>query len=141
MKIPQLVERKFLRFADQPITAPLYEIAIAQNGTFKRARRREMSAVVQISSFRAPIRELAATENQVEMTERIPVRIFEEILTHARDSTPKTNFTENLYAVYWDQETSKFLWDEISAARSGGSTIALTENPAYRQALLEIHTH
>ena len=42
MQIPQLVERKFLRFKAQPITAPLYEIVIANNGVYKRAKRREM---------------------------------------------------------------------------------------------------
>lgn len=141
MNMPQLVERKFLRLTNQPITALLYEIVIAQNGTFKRAKRREMSAVVQISSFSSPIRELAAAENRIELTEKIPVRIFEEILNHARNATPRENFTENLYGVYRDEETGHYLWDEISLERSFCSTIASTDHPAYRQAILEIHTH
>jgi PRTRC genetic system protein A len=141
MKMPKLVERKFLRSTDQTATAPLYEISIAQNGTFKRAKRREMSAVVKISSFRAPIRELAIAENRVDLKEKIPVRIFEEILSHARNSTEKGSFTENLYAISWDEETGGYLWDEISRARSFGSTIASTENLAYQRAILEVHTH
>ncbi len=141
MKIPLLVERKFLRFQDQPITALLYEIVIAQNGTFKRAKRREMSVSVQISAFSSPIRELAAEAERIELREKIPVTIFEEILAHTRNSTLKEKFTENLYAVYWDEEKGFYLWDEISAERSFGSTIASTENPAYQNALLEIHTH
>jgi hypothetical protein len=99
MNIPQLVERKFLFASDQPITAPLYEIVIAQNGVFKRARRREMQAVVELSAFAVKIPELAVGEARVELIEKIPCNTFAEILAHARSETDAANFTENLYAV------------------------------------------
>lgn len=141
MNIPQLVERKFLFASDQPITAPLYEIVIAQNGVFKRARRREMQAVVELSAFAVKIPELAAGEARVELVENIPVRIFAEILAHARSETDAAIFTENLYAVCRDTETGNYFWKEVSRSRSFGSTIARDDDPAYQNALLEIHTH
>ena len=96
MNIPQLVERKFLFAPDQPITAPLYEIVIAQNGVFKRARRREMLAAACVSAFAVKIPELAVGAPRVELAEKIPVKIFVEILAHARSSADAANFAENL---------------------------------------------
>ena len=141
MNIPQLVERKFLFASDQAITAPLYEIVIARNGVFKRARRREMQAVVELSAFAVKIPELAAGEARVELAEKIPVRIFAEILAHARSVTDAANFTENLYAVCRNNETGGYFWKEVSRSRSFGSTIARDDDPAYKAAVLEIHTH
>ncbi len=141
MNIPQLVERKFLFASDQPITAPLYEIVIAQNGVFKRALRREMNAVIELSAFAVKIPELAIEEARVELTETIPARIFEEILAHAQSSTDAKNFTENLYAICRDNESDGYSWKEISRSRSFGGTIARDDDPAYQQAILEIHTH
>lgn len=141
MNTPQLVERKFLRSTNQPITAPLYEVVIAQNGVFKRAKRREMTASVELSSFSVQIPELAVGAARVELTEKIPARIFEEILIHARNSTDAANFTENLYAVFWNKEIDNYAWDEISRRRNFGSTIGRDDSPAYQNAVLEIHTH
>ncbi len=141
MNIPQLVERKFLFASDQPITAPLYEIVIARNGVFKRARRREMTAVVEISAFAVKIPELAAGEPRVELIEKIPSNIFTEILAHAQNETDAANFTENLYAVCRDNEGGGYFWKEVSRTRSFGSTIARDEDAAYQNAILEIHTH
>lgn len=141
MKIPQLVERKFLRTFDQPVTAPLYEIVIARNGTFKRAKRREMTAGIELLAFNAMIPELAEGRSSIAITRRIPAAIFKAILEHARRSTDPERFTENLYAVGWDEFEGRYYWDEVSRERSFARTIADDENPAYRQALLEIHTH
>ena len=141
MNIPELVERKFLFAPDQPVTAPLYEIVIAQNGVFKRARRREMQAVVELSAFAARIPELAVEEARVELIEKIQSSIFTEILAHARNETDAANFTENLYAVCRDAETGNYFWSEVSRRRSFGSTIARDDDPVYQNALLEIHTH
>ena len=141
MNIPELVTRKFLFASDQPIQAPLYEIAIARNGVFKRARRREMTAVIEVSSFSVQIEELATERGRVELVEKIPARIFTEILAHARNSTDAANFTENLYAVFWNEEIKRYFWKEISRNRSFGSTIARDDDAAYKDAILEIHTH
>ncbi len=141
MNIPQLVERKFLFASDQPITAPVYEIVIAQNGVFKRARRREMNAVIELSAFAVKIPELAVETARVEIIEKIPARIFAEIFAHARNETDAANFTENLYAVCRDTETGTYFWKEVSRSRSFGSTIARDDDPAYHNAVLEIHTH
>lgn len=141
MNIPQLVERKFLFASDQPITAPLYEIVIAKNGVFKRARRLEMTASVELSAFAVEIPELATGEARVELIEKIPAHIFGEILAHARSSTDALDFTENLYAVCRNAETGSYFWKEVSRHRSFGSTIARDDDPAYQNALLEIHTH
>nr|MBA3601396.1 hypothetical protein [Acidobacteriota bacterium] len=108
MNIPQLVERKFLFASDQSITAPLYEIVIAQNGIFKRARRREMNAVLELSVFTVKIPELAVEKARVELIEKIPVRIFAEVLAHARSETDAANFTENLYAVCRDDKSGGY---------------------------------
>jgi hypothetical protein len=141
MNIPQLVERKFLFASDQPITAPLYEIVIARNGVFKRARRREMTASVELSAFSARIPELAAGIANVELLEKIPARIFSEILAHARNSTDDCCFTENLYALCRDFEAGGYFWKEVSRHRSFGSAIARDDDPVYQTAVLEIHTH
>jgi PRTRC genetic system protein A len=141
MNIPELVERKFLFAPDQPITAPMYEIGIAQNGVFKRARRLEMTASVEVSAFAVKIPELAICTPKVELLEKIPARIFVEILAHARSSTDAGCFSENLYAVCWNAESHCYFWKEISGKRSFGSTIARDDDPAYQTAILEIHTH
>lgn len=141
MNIPELVTRKFLFAPDQPITAPLYEIVIAQNGVFKRAKRTEMTASVEVSAFAARIPELAVCTAQVELLEEIPAQIFEQILADARRVTDAANFAENLYAVCRNAETGGYFWKEISGERSFGSTIARDDDPAYQQAVLEIHTH
>lgn len=141
MTIPQLVERKFLRSSDQPITAPLYEIVIANNGVFKRAMRHEMTASVELSVFKCKIPKLAEGVARVELIKRIPVRIFEEILWHARNSTDTRKFTENLYAVYWNEKENDYFWEEISRHRKFGSTIARDDSAAYQNAILELHTH
>lgn len=141
MKIPQLVERKFLFAPDQPITAPLYEIVIAQNGVFKRASRREMNAVIELSAFTVKIPELAVEKARVELVEMIPANIFEEILAHAQSSTDEANFTENLYAICWNEQRMDYFWKEISRHRSFASTIACDDDPVYQTAVLEIHTH
>ena len=141
MNIPQLVTRKFLFAQNQPITAPLYEISIAQNGVFKRARRREMTAVLELSAFAVKIPELAIEEACVELAEKFPALIFAEILAHAQNSTDATNFTENLYAVCRDDKSGGYFWKEISHSRSFGSTIARDDDTAYQNAVLEIHTH
>lgn len=141
MNIPQLVERKFLFASDQPITAPLYEIVIARNGVFKRARRREMTAAVELSMFAVEIPELAIGEARVELARKIPANIFAEILAHSRSSTDAANFTENLYAVCQNDNNGNYFWKEISSNRSFGSTIARDNDAAYQNALLEIHTH
>jgi PRTRC genetic system protein A len=141
MNIPQLVERKFLFASDQPITAPLYEIVIARNGVFKRARRREMEAVIELSAFAVKIPELAVGEARVELIEKIPGNIFAEVLAHARSATDAGCFTENLYAVCRNSETGNYFWKEVSRRRSFGSTIARDDDPAYQNAVLEIHTH
>lgn len=141
MNIPQLVERKFLFASDQPITAPLYEIVIARNGVFKRARRLEMKAAVELSAFAVEIPELAFGEARLELVEKIPSAIFIEILAHARSVTDAANFTENLYAVCRDSETGNYFWKEVSRNRSFGSTIARDDDAAYQNAVLEIHTH
>lgn len=130
-----------MRSEDQPITAPLYEIVIAQNGVFKRAKRREMSASVELSAFTVKIPELANGKAQIEMRAKIPSRIFAEILTHARNSTDAKRFTENLYAVYWNEKDRDYFWEEISRHRNFGSTIARDDSAAYQNAILEIHTH
>lgn len=141
MKIPNLVERKFLRSKDQPITAPLYEIVIATNGVFKRAKRREMTASIELSPFKVKIPELAEGVARVELKAGIPSRIFAEILMHARNSTEAKRFTENLYAVFWNEKMHDYFWEEISQSRNFGSTIAKDDSSAYRNAILEIHTH
>ena len=135
MNIPELVERKFLFASDQPITASLYEIVIAQNGVFKRARRLEMTAVIEVSAFSVKIPELATENSRVELAEKIPARIFAEILAHARNSTDAANFTENLYAVCRDNESGGYFWKGVSRSRSFGSTIARDDDPAYRTAI------
>jgi hypothetical protein len=141
MNIPQLVERKFLFSSDQPVTAPLYEIVIAQNGVFKRARLREMNAVIELSAFTVKIPELAVGEARVELAEKIPATIFEEILTHTRSTTDAANFTENLYAVCRNEQCGDYFWKEISRHRSFAGTIARDDDPAYKEAVLEIHTY
>lgn len=141
MNIPPLVERKFLFASDQPVTAPLFEIVIARNGVFKRARRQEMTAAVEVSNFAVEIPELATGVPCVELARKIPACIFAEILAHARSTTDAANFTENLYAICWNSANGNYFWKEISRHRSFGSTIARDDDPAYQTAVLEIHTH
>ena len=77
MNIPQLVERKFLFASDQPITAPLYEIVIAQNGVFKRARRTRDDSHRRSFRFRRQNPGIGGRRRRsVELTEKIPAQYF-----------------------------------------------------------------
>jgi hypothetical protein len=100
-----------------------------------------MTAVLELSAFAVKIPELAIEEARVELAEKFPALIFAEILAHAQNSTDATNFTENLYAVCRDDKSGGYFWKEISRSRSFGSTIARDDDPAYQNAVLEIHTH
>lgn len=141
MQIPQLIQRKFLSNPNEPVTAPLYEIVIAANGVFKRARRFEMTAAIQLEAFNKPLAGLAWETPRVSLVKGIDGQIFSEILAHARQATDADNFAENVYAVYWDEAEKRWAWAEVSRSRSFAATIADDEHPAYKNALLEIHTH
>jgi hypothetical protein len=141
MQIPQLIQRKFLSNPNESVTAPLYEIGIAANGVFKRARRFEMTAAIQLEAFNKPLAGLAWETPRVNLANSINGQIFSEILAHARRTTDADNFTENIYAVYWNEAEKTWAWAEVSRARKFAATIADDEHPAYQNALLEIHTH
>ena len=141
MKIPQLIQRKFLLSPNEPITAPLYEIVITGNGVFKRAKRAEMTAAIQLEAFNKPLPGLAWETPRISLTKTIDALIFSEILAHARRTTDADSFQENLYAVYWDETDGNWAWAEASRTREFAATIADDAHPAYQKAVLEIHTH
>jgi hypothetical protein len=124
----------------EPVGAILYEYVLAGNGVILRAQRDEFSVSVPLSC--REIKGLPEVFVGIKWHRpRIPTRIWNEILMHARLSHSPSEFKEEVYLVYWDKSRESWQWRPASRTRTWASTIADDSLPEYAEACIELHTH
>jgi PRTRC genetic system protein A len=123
-----------------PIKAIKYEYLLAGNGLFIRAKRKEFSVCLSLN--RTSVKGLPDVNSEfIWHKERIPSRIWQEILANARADSDSSEFKEDVYVVYWQEKQATWCWKNIGKKRNYASTIADDELEEYKDACLEIHTH
>lgn len=124
----------------EPIDAILYEYVLAGNGVMLRAQRDEFSVSVPLSG--REIKGLPEVFVGIKWHRpRIPTRVWDEILAHARINCNASEFREDLYLIYWDKSSECWQWRPASRTRTWASTIADDTIPEYAEACIELHTH
>ncbi len=121
-----------------PISAPLYEYVFAGNGVFKRAARKEMSAIIPVNE--CAIRGLAPVEPELSIRfDMVPESIIQHILDTARDAARQEVeilFHLSLVNGKWRLEVPPQIQRCASVEpmeKGAGSS--------YEQAIIEIHSH
>jgi PRTRC genetic system protein A len=121
-----------------PISAPLYEYVFAGNGVFKRATRKEMSAIIPVSE--CTIRGLAPVKPQFNIQfGKVPEFIVQQILDAAREAARhelEILFHLRIVNGNWQLEIPPQiqLYDSVEPIEKGiGSS--------YEQAVIEVHSH
>lgn len=136
----KFIGHRIARKTREPIEAVLYEYVLAGNGVMLRARRDDFSVSVPLSC--REIKGLPEIFVGIKWHRpRVPTRIWDEILTHARRSHNATAFKEEVYLLYWDRRHESWQWRPASRSRSWASTIADDSLPEYAEACIELHTH
>ncbi len=123
-----------------PIRAIKFDYLLAGNGLFIRAKRKEFSVCLPLN--RTKVTGLPVVKSEITWhRERIPSRIWQEILTNARANSDSVEFKEDVFVVYWHTENAGWQWKNIGKKRNYASTIADDSLVEYQDACLEIHTH
>lgn len=136
----EFIRHRIARERLEPIEAILYEYVLAGNGVVLRAQRDEFSVSVPLS-YRE-IKGLPEVFVGIKWHRpRVPSRVWEEILAHARRSHGPAEFKEEVYLVYWDKWLESWQWRPASRSRTWASTIADDTQPEYAEACIELHTH
>jgi PRTRC genetic system protein A len=121
-----------------PISAPLYEYVFAGNGVFKRAARKEMSAMIPASE--CAIRGLAAVELKLSFQfDRVPESITQQILEAAREAARQELeilFHLSLADGKWRLEIPPQIqrYASVEPMEKGAGS-------SYERAIIEIHSH
>lgn len=121
-----------------PISAPLYEYVFAGNGVFKRAVRKEMSAMIPVS--KCAIRGLAPIEPELSFQlDRIPESIIQQILNTAREAARQELeilFHLSLVDGRWRLEVPPQIqrYASVEPIEKGAGS-------SYECAIIEIHSH
>ncbi len=121
-----------------PISAPLYEYVFAGNGVFKRAARKEMSAMIPASE--CAIRGLAAVELKLSFQfDRVPESITQQILEAAREAARQELeilFHLSLVDGKWRLEIPPQIqrYASVEPMEKGAGS-------SYERAIIEIHSH
>lgn len=121
-----------------PISAPLYEYVFAGNGVFKRAARKEMSAMIPASE--CAIRGLALVEPKLNFQfDRVPESIIQQILDTAREAARQeleTLFHLSLVDGMWRLEVPPQIqrYASVEPMEKGAGS-------SYERAIIEIHSH
>lgn len=121
-----------------PLAAPLYEYVFAGNGVFKRAARKEMSALISISA--CAMRGLASVEPKLDFHfDRVPVFIIQQILDAAREAARQELemlFHLSLADGEWRLEVPSQMqrYASVEPLEKGAGS-------SYERALIEIHSH
>lgn len=136
----EFIGHRIARERWEPIEAILYEYVLAGNGVVLRAQRDEFSVSVPLSGreIKGPPEVFVGIKWH---RPRLPTRIWDEILSHARLSHNSTEFKEEVYLVYWDKRHESWQWRPASRSRTWASTIADDSLPEYAEACIELHTH
>ncbi len=124
----------------EEITAVMFEYLMAGNGLFVRAKRREFSVCLPLSQVR--VKGLPEAESKIIWHKPgISSRIWQEILADARFRNDFTEFKEDVFVVFWHEESGEWRWKRISRERQCASTIADDSVEEYGEACIELHTH
>lgn len=136
----EFIGHKIARDRWEPIDAVLYEHVLAGNGVILRAQRDEFSVSVPLSC--REIKGLPEAFVGIKWHRpRVPARIWDEILTHARMGQRLSDFKEEVYLIYWDRSLECWQWRPAGLDRSCVSTIADDSLSEYAEACIEVHTH
>ena len=123
-----------------PVRAIKFDYLLAGNGLFVRAKRKEFSVCLPLN--RISIKGLPDVQSGIIWHHpRIPSRIWQEILTNAREGSDSAKFKEDVYVVCWSEKHAEWQWKSIGMKRHYASTIADDALEEYGEACLEIHTH
>ncbi|MGB7070626.1 MAG: Mov34/MPN/PAD-1 family protein [Pyrinomonadaceae bacterium] len=123
-----------------PVEAILYEYVLAGNGVVLKAHRSEFT--VSVPLVYREIKGLPEVFVGIKWHKpRIPGRIWDEICLHATTHNSNDDFKEELYLIYWDQESEFWQWCTSGRDRTWASTIADDRRPEYSEACIEVHTH
>lgn len=140
LSLPNFVEHKIARRADEPITAALCEYLTAGNGLLLRAERNEFA--VSLALLERSIRGLPNVETGIFWKKpRIGSALWREILADAQGRSDAGEFKEDVYVVFWDASNETWRWKWMSRERRFAATIADDTLEEYGKACLELHTH
>lgn len=140
ISLPKFVEHKIARSKNEPITAALYEYVTAGNGLLLRAERNEFA--VSLALLERAIRGLPNVETGIFWKKlRISLEIWQEILADARARSESGEFKEDVYVVFWDEQSEMWRWKWMSRERRFAATIADDAQAEYGKSCLELHTH
>jgi PRTRC genetic system protein A len=121
-----------------PISSPLYEYIFAGNGVFKRAARKEMSAMIPVSE--CAIRGLVPVEPELCIQfDRVPEPVIQQILDAAREAARQELeilFHLSLVDGKWRLEIPLQIQrhDSVEPIEKGAGS-------SYECAFIEIHSH
>ncbi|MBS1789670.1 MAG: hypothetical protein JST85_18240 [Acidobacteria bacterium] len=121
-----------------PISAPLYEYVFAGNGVFKRATRKEISAMIPVRE--CAIRGLASVEPELSVQfDRVPEPIIYQILNVACEAARQELeilFHLSLVDGKWRLEVPPQIqrYDSVEPMEKGAGS-------SYERAIIEIHSH
>ena len=121
-----------------PISAPLYEYVFAGNGVFKRAARKEMSAMIPVSD--CTIRGLAPVEPELNtLFDKVPESIVQQILEAACEAARQELeilFHLSLVDGRWRLEVPPQIqrYASVEPIEKGAGS-------SYERAVIEIHSH
>ena len=121
-----------------PVTAPLYEYVFAGNGVFKRAARKEISAMIPVSE--CAIRGLAPVETELSIQfDRVPESIIQRILDTAREAARQEleilfhlSMADGKWRLEIPLQIQRYASVEPMEKGAGSS---------YERAIIEIHSH
>lgn len=138
--LPKFVEHKIAGNASEPITAALYEYVTAGNGLLLRAERNEFAASLPL--LERTIRGLPNVETGI-FWKKPPISssVWREILADARSRSEPSEFKEDVYVVFRDEQNEMWRWKWMSRERRFAATIADDTQAEYGKACLELHTH
>lgn len=138
--LPKFIEHKIASSETEAVTAIMSEYLMAGNGLFTRAKRREFTACLPLCQ--KTIKGLPDVRAEIFWHKpKIERLLWQHVLQHARASSDPENFREDVYVVYWNENTSGWLWKPVSRERRIASTIADDGYREYGEACLELHTH
>lgn len=137
---PEFITHRIAEVPWEPINAVLYEHVLAGNGVILRAQRGEFSVSVPLAC--REIKGLPEAFVGIKWHRpRVPGKVWDEIISHARMSQRLVDFKEEVYLIYWDGSLESWEWRAAGLHSSRVSTIADDSLPEYAEACIELHTH
>lgn len=139
--LPVFVGHKIASTDDtNDVTAALYEYLMAGNGLFIRAKRSEFAVCLPVCG--RTIRDLPSAQTGIFWRKpKISRSVWQQILSDARFKSDFESFKEDVYVVFWHENSAEWRWSAISRERQRASTIADDTREEYGKACLELHTH